>query len=382
MEINNINQDQVAQQCMNVINSKIKNLKKINIIVVGKSGVGKSTLINSVFRGNFAETGVGKKVTDRIKKIEKEGYPLAIYDTPGFELSGSQQNIVQNEIINLIKKGIKARDINQEIHCIWYCINVGGNRIDDEEIKWIKKLTDNNQIPGVPVIVVLTQGCPKTKAKELQKAVEKENLDIKKVIPVLAQDMNMDDEYVCHAYGLDVLIEVMSEILQPGLQNTLQHLQKVSLEKKKKVAHAAVATAVATAFGAGFAPIPFSDAAVLIPIQITMVAEITVIFGLDVSKSFLAGFVSSTLGSAGTTVLGRTIVSNLLKILPGIGTAAGGTISGTTAGLLTTTLGETYIAIMEMIYKGEMKLEDLYSDKGKSYMKKIFKKELKSREKE
>ena len=52
-----INTDQVAQQCINAINEKLKNLKKLNIIVVGKSGVGKSTLINSVFRGNFAETG-------------------------------------------------------------------------------------------------------------------------------------------------------------------------------------------------------------------------------------------------------------------------------------------------------------------------------------
>ena len=53
-----INTDEIAQKCIDAINEKLRNLKKLNIIVVGKSGVGKSTLINSLFRGNFAETGL------------------------------------------------------------------------------------------------------------------------------------------------------------------------------------------------------------------------------------------------------------------------------------------------------------------------------------
>ena len=31
-----------------------------NVLVIGKTGVGKSTLINSVFRQRLAETGVGR----------------------------------------------------------------------------------------------------------------------------------------------------------------------------------------------------------------------------------------------------------------------------------------------------------------------------------
>jgi len=49
------------------------------------------------------------------------------------------------------------------------------------------------------------------------------------------------------------------------------------------------------------------------------------------------------MGSAGAMV---AIVSNLLKLIPSVGTVAGGMISGTTAGLLTTALGESYIKIM------------------------------------
>lgn len=377
-----INTDDIAQKCIDAINERLKNLKKLNIMVVGKSGVGKSTLINSLFRGNFAETGLGRPVTDKIRKIEKKGYPMAIYDTPGFELSKGQQAKVKEEIIELINKGLASKDINDAIHCIWYCINVGGNRTFDEtEIEWLKELTESNKITQVPIIVVLTQSCPKKKAQEMKTLVEKENLDIVKVVPVLAQDMDFDEEYVAKAYGLDKLIDIMSESLPDELQDTLQNVQKASLEAKKKYSQAAVATAVAAAFGEGFAPIPFSDAAVLIPTQVTMIASITTIFGMEVNKSLLTGFVSSTIGTAGATVLGKTIASNLIKLIPGVGTGVGGLISGTTASLLTTALGEAYIIVMEMIYKGELKSEDLYTKDGQATISKIFKEELKKERK-
>ena len=50
--------DKIAQEAINAIAEKIKNLKTLNIIVAGKTGVGKSTLINAVFRDKLAETGM------------------------------------------------------------------------------------------------------------------------------------------------------------------------------------------------------------------------------------------------------------------------------------------------------------------------------------
>lgn len=375
--------DQAAQQCMDALNEKLKSLNKLNIIVLGKSGVGKSTLINSVFRGNFAETGLGRPVTKDIKKIEKKEFPLAIYDTPGFELSGRQQNSVKDQIMDLINDGLRSKDINEAIHCIWYCVNVLGNRTFDEtELRWLRSLTESNKSTRVPIIVVLTQAADEDRTTTMKQQIEKENLDIRKVVPVLAQDMSFKFNGmagVVKAGGLDNLIKVMAEALPKELQDTLQNLQKVSLESKKKLSQGVVAAAVAASVAEGATPIPFSDAALLIPTQVGMVAGITAIFGLDVSKSFLMSFVSSTIGAAGATVLGKTLVSNLLKLIPVAGSVSGGAISATTAGLLTTALGESYIKIMELIYTGEMKAEDLYSDAGKEKMKKIFRTELKTK---
>jgi hypothetical protein len=52
-----INTDQFASQCINQFQDILANLKTLNIIVVGKSGVGKSTLINSVFRDDMDPNG-------------------------------------------------------------------------------------------------------------------------------------------------------------------------------------------------------------------------------------------------------------------------------------------------------------------------------------
>lgn len=372
-----IDTDKIAQEAIDAIAEKIKNLNTLNIIVAGKTGVGKSTLINAVFRDKLAETGMGKPVTDHMRKISKKGIPLAIYDTKGFELGRDVQQQVKQEVMETISKGLATQDINKAIHCIWYCINTASNRVEPEGIEWLKELSKENQITQVPIIVVLTQSFSKKNADAMRKMILNENLDVVQVVPVLAEDYEIDEAYVARSYGLDVLIHVMGEALPDELMDTLQNVQIASLAEKKKRAQAAIATATLAAAGEGAAPIPFSDCALLIPTQLGMIASITVIFGFDVNKSILTAFLSSTLGSGGATLLGKTVVSNLVKLIPGVGTIAGGAISAATAGVLTAALGEAYIGIMTLVFNGEMSIDDLGTKRGKDQMTALFKYELK-----
>lgn len=372
-----IDTDKIAQEAIDAIAEKIKNLNTLNIIVAGKTGVGKSTLINAVFRDKLAETGMGKPVTDHMRKISKKGIPLAIYDTKGFELGRDVQQQVKQEVMETISKGLATQDINKAIHCIWYCIDTASNRVEPEEIEWLKELSKENQITQVPIIVVLTQSFSKKNADAMRKMILNENLDVVQVVPVLAEDYEIDEAYVARSYGLDVLIHVMGEALPDELMDTLQNIQIASLAEKKKRAQAAIATATLAAAGEGAAPIPFSDCALLIPTQLGMIASITVIFGFDVNKSILTAFLSSTLGSGGATLLGKTVVSNLVKLIPGVGTIAGGAISAATAGVLTAALGEAYIGIMTLVFNGEMSIDDLGTKRGKDQMTALFKYELK-----
>lgn len=368
----------VAQDTIDAINDKIQNLNKLNIIVAGKTGVGKSTLINAVFKDNLAETGIGRPVTNHMRRITKKDIPLAIYDTRGFELGKDVQEDVKKEVFDTINKGLATKDINEAIHCIWYCINTASNRIEPEEIEWLRELTKENTHTQVPIIVVLTQSFSRKNAEKMRQIILDENLDIIQVIPVLAADYEIEGLGVAKSYGLDKLIKVMGEALPDELVDTLQHVQIASLSEKKRRASKVVATAALAATGQGAAPIPFADAALLIPTQVGMIASITVIFGFDVNKSVITALLSSTIGSGGATLLGRAVVANILKLIPAAGSVAGGAISAGTAGVITAALGSAYIGFMELVYKGEMDIEDLSSKKGKEEIANIFRENLKN----
>ena len=372
--------NKIAQDAINAIAERIKNLNGLNIIVAGKTGVGESTLINAVFRDKMAETGIGRPVTDHMRKITKKGVPLCIYDTRGFELGKEVQNDVKREIADTISRGLAANDINEAVHCIWYCINTASNRIEPEEIQWLREISRENELTQVPIIVVLTQSFSEANAQEMRKTLMEENLDIIQVVPVLAESYEIKGLGTAPAYGLDVLIQVMEEALPEELMDTLQNVQIASLKSKKLRAQAAVATAALAAAGEGAAPLPFADCAMMIPTQLGMIASITVIFGFNVSKSIITALLSSTIGSGGATVLGKTVVSNILKLIPGAGSVLGGAISAGTAGVITAALGEAYIGVMELVFKGDMSLDDLSTSKGREAMKKLFRRKLKESE--
>ncbi len=95
------------------------------------------------------------------------------------------------------------------------------------------------------------------------------------------------------------------------------------------------------------------------------------------NKSVITALLSSSIGAGGATILGKTVVTNIIKFIPGAGTVVGGAISAGTAGVITAALGEAYIGIMELVFKGDMSIDDLGTKKGKDAMSALFKNQLK-----
>jgi len=105
----------VVQEILNKTKEEVENMHPVNILLAGKTGVGKSTLINNVFRERMAETGIGKPVTKHLRRIAKEGMPIVLYDTRGLELGHPIQTEVKKEIIEAIKKSQTEDPIRRSI---------------------------------------------------------------------------------------------------------------------------------------------------------------------------------------------------------------------------------------------------------------------------
>lgn len=97
------------------------------------------------------------------------------------------------------------------------------------------------------------------------------------------------------------------------------------------IIHIAAAAAATTAVS----PIPFSDAALLIPIQATMITGLYKANGANISQGFVEGVLKATMIST----FGKSLAGNLLKFIPVVGTLAGGTINAGVAVGFTEALG-------------------------------------------
>jgi len=102
-----------------------KYLFTINILLCGRPGVGKSTLINRILgkQKTYARKGQNAN-TIKIVKYIHERYPLVLYDSPGFE---NDDNITSVKKLITQKNMTLNEEINR-IHCIFYLLNTRGER--------------------------------------------------------------------------------------------------------------------------------------------------------------------------------------------------------------------------------------------------------------
>lgn len=332
---------------------------KINILLMGASGVGKSSLVNGFFGIDIAKTGDGIPQTQHLEKFFYEDKGLILWDTKGIEAADYKNTLadLQTALENAKTKALSSKSEDGLPHIAWLCIKEPSKRIEEREIELVK-LASKYQIP---VIIVFTQTQFESGdvfVEEAKNIFNRQNCSA--AIDGYARVNSVSYSFMGQTVpvsGLDKLFELTEAAFPKGKENAKQAFQKAQhvngkakLDAIMKACATKIHIAAAAAGTAGASPIPGSDAPIIAAIQSTLIYTINSEFELDEDTSQSAAIATGILGVTALAQVGKAVVSNIFKLFPVAGSLIGGAISATTAIALTEAVGHAYVKTLCSFY--------------------------------
>src|SRR5690606_16252985 len=90
---------------------------RLNLAIIGDSGVGKSSLVNAIFGRDWATVGMGLPVTRGVQYYRDDS--LGIWDIEGFEIGSTSPPADQ---LKSHLKTISEHPAKEQISVVWYCV--------------------------------------------------------------------------------------------------------------------------------------------------------------------------------------------------------------------------------------------------------------------
>lgn len=151
----------------------------INIIILGKTGVGKSSFCNYIFGDKLFKTGAGKPITQSDEhfqnhQISYNTLDLNLIDTVGIETDNFAKLKMSLKAFIQKRNGNPFTKPKEWVHGIFYLINAASARLEDPEIALLHSLKQQQ----IPIHIVLTNidTAGKDKIEALKDCILKENI--------------------------------------------------------------------------------------------------------------------------------------------------------------------------------------------------------------
>ena len=292
--------------------------KRPNILVCGYTGSGKTSLTKAILGDLVPDNAIGdgRPMTMGYDCYENE--LVRIWDSKGLENGQAEEEFTAHtrEFVRLRQND---PDVDNHIHLVWYTIQGSGARVTDCDLNLIRNIFNPEHV----IVVVTKADATRQRQRDaLLQALMEAGIPEERIV------FTSDSE--SGSIGCRELMLLSYRMLPEAYKDAFMEAQRIDQEAriqaildKKGKAKAIVTTAVTAAAAAGAIPIPLSDAAVLIPIQITMIASLAGLYGLkqEAVKQSALPFVAK--------LVGIFAASSLLKLIPMLGSAVNATVAGT-----------------------------------------------------
>lgn len=333
-----------------------------NVLVIGSSGIGKTTLIKTVLGSDMTVSRADTpKGGERLEVYESLSVPFRIIDAHDMGKSFLSRQLSIRAVKGWSKQNALDGNADNDIHVIWFCVEGKSRKLIRQQLADLSRATDVWR--SVPVIVVITKSYAASEREDNIALVREQYAhtrrranNLKAVIPVVADTYQLDEATFVAPEGIPELIDATNEALPEGIRAAEEDIASFSLKRRRSVARSIIAASVAAGVTVGAVPLPISDALILTPIETGLVNALATLYGIgggSASKRLLA-----TILEVGTVSTAAKAAISALKAVPGINIAAS-VLNAAIAGSIVATIGEGTMRIFERIYVGEKTLDDV-----------------------
>lgn len=331
---------------------------KPRIMVGGKTGVGKSSVLNAVLGREVYETGILPTSRQKAEATwESRGGDIVVVDIPGFGEAHSAHS--QGVAVAKYEEN-QGQVLFSEAHVCMLILKADDRALEIEQ-RFLGNWQRDDFVRDLPLLVVVNQidkmkptrdwspqelnlRTPRTeKEKNIRTYLDYvgsleglSQIPSDRILPFSAGETFDDPDQ----YG----VEELEMAIYEALPDAAKVLFARSAHLKKLEARRIVARYAGLCSGAVLANfVPMSDALVLAPIQIAMIVHLGRLYGQDLSVSVASGILTNL----GLSLVGRVAAQTLVSLLPGFKHVVGPPLAFS----LTYTMG---LAINEMLSQGKL----------------------------